>query len=75
MVAFDLLQFAVAAVVICGLAVVVLEIVLTNPRWLWEIISDVRDFARRPARRPEKRTGKSAPASKGAASQDSRTSA
>jgi hypothetical protein len=49
MVTFDLLQFIAAAVMACGLLAVVLEIVLRNPRWLWEIVTDVRRFAVRPA--------------------------
>jgi hypothetical protein len=71
MVTFDLLQFIAAAFVVCGLAAVVLEIVLRDPRWLWEIVGDVRRFAERPFRSKE-RGGKSAPNAKRAASRNPR---
>jgi hypothetical protein len=74
MITFDLLQFSVIAFAVCGLAAVVLEVVLTNPRWLWEMMSDVRDFAGRPTRPRKERNTESMPTSKSAASQDPRTS-
>ncbi len=75
MITFDLLQFAAVAFAVCGLVVVVMEIVLTNPGWLWEMISDVRDFAGRSLPRPKGRDAKSAPTPENTASRDPRTSA
>ena len=75
MITLDLLQFAAVAFAVCGLVAIVMEILLTNPRWLWEMISDVRDFAGRPIRRPKERDAKPARTAENAASRDPRTSA
>jgi hypothetical protein len=48
MITFDPLQFVVVAFVACGLLAVILEIALKDPRDLWDMIDDVRYFARRP---------------------------
>jgi hypothetical protein len=52
-----------------GLLAVLLEIVLRNPRWLWEIVTDVRRFAVRPAEQPAQRDAH-APIAKSAKSPD-----
>jgi hypothetical protein len=48
----DILAFAAAAVAVCGLAAVVWEVAVKNPRGILEMLSDVRDFAERPAPPP-----------------------
>jgi hypothetical protein len=48
MITFDPLQFVVVAFVACGLLAVILEIALKDPRDLWDMIDDVRYFARHP---------------------------
>lgn len=77
MVTFSLLQFIAVAFLACGLLAVVLEIVLQNPSWLWEMVSDVRHFAECPVRRSAERDrdAGSAPTSKSAKSNDPRISA
>ena len=70
MVTFDLLQFIAAAVMACGLLAVLLEIAFRNPRWLWEIITDVRRFAVRPAEESAERDEAPAPTAKSTKSRD-----
>jgi len=48
MIMFDPLEFIAVAFVACGLLAVILEIALTDPRDLWDMIDDVRSFAERP---------------------------
>ena len=75
MVTSNLLQFIAVAFLTSGLLAVVLEIVLRNPSWLWEMVSDVRHFAERPVRRSAERDARSAPTSKSAGSDEPRVSA
>jgi hypothetical protein len=75
MVTFDLFQFIAVAFVVCGLAAVVVEIAVKNPRSFWEMMNDVRRFAERATPRSTKRASKSAPASERARSDEPRISA
>jgi hypothetical protein len=75
MVTFDLLQFIAVAFMACGLLAVVLEIAFRNPRWLWEIVSDVRKFAAQPVDERAERDDRSAPISKSRKSRDLHISA
>jgi hypothetical protein len=70
MVTFDLLQFIAVAVMACGLLAILLEIVLRNPRWLWEIVTDVRRFAVGPVEKLAERNEAPAPTAKSAKSRD-----
>lgn len=75
MITFDLLQFVVVAFVVCGLAAVVVEITVKNPRSFLEMMSDVRRFAERPMRRSTERESKAAPSSDSTGSDDPRIAA
>lgn len=75
MITFDLLQFVVAAFVVCGLAAVIVEITVKNPRSFWEMMSDARRFAERPMRQSPERESKAAPSSDSAASDKPRIAA
>ena len=48
MITLDLFQFIAVAFAMCGLAVVIWEIAVKDPRSFREIASDVRRFAERP---------------------------
>lgn len=61
MITLDLFQFIAAAIAMCGLAVVVWEIAVKDPRSFREIASDVRGFAERPAA-PSTERAEAAPA-------------
>jgi hypothetical protein len=68
MITLDLFQFIALAFVTCGLAVLIWEIAVKDPGGIWEIMSDVRQFAERPLTRSTERAGESAEASGSAGS-------